>query len=85
MSGDDTSAPGTPVSFEEALGRLDRIVARLEGGEVGLEEALQLFEEGQRQVAVCRERLTAAKERIEELTGTSGDRPNQDAGDENPF
>lgn len=57
-----------PATFEEALARLDRVVARLEGGEVGLEEAVTLFEEGQRHLRVCRERLAVAQRRIEELT-----------------
>lgn len=57
-----------PATFEEALARLDQVVARLEGGEVGLEEAVTLFEEGQRHLRACRERLAVAQRRIEELT-----------------
>ena len=57
-----------PPTFEEALRRLDEVVARLEGGEVGLEEAVALFEQGQGYLAACRERLAAAQRRIEELT-----------------
>ena len=38
------------------------------GGEVGLEEAVALFEQGQRYLAACRERLAVAQRRIEELT-----------------
>ena len=56
------------MTFEEALRRLDEVVARLEGGEVGLEEAVALFEQGQGYLAACRERLAAAQRRIEELT-----------------
>ena len=62
----------------KALADLDRVVARLESGEVGLEEAVALFEEGQRHLRACRERLGVAQRRIEELT--SEDLP--DAGDE---
>jgi exodeoxyribonuclease VII small subunit len=57
-----------PMSFEEALRRLDEVVARLDSGEVGLEEAVALFEQGQGYLAACRERLAAAQRRIEELT-----------------
>jgi exodeoxyribonuclease VII small subunit len=57
-----------PLTFEEALRRLDEVVARLEGGDVGLEEAVALFEQGQAYLAACRERLAAAQRRIEELT-----------------
>ena len=61
---------GAPT-FEEALRRLDEVVARLEGGEVGLEEAVALFEDGQGYLAACRERLASAQRRIEELTAES--------------
>jgi exodeoxyribonuclease VII small subunit len=57
-----------PATFEEALRLLDEVVARLESGDVGLEEAVALFERGQAHLAVCRERLAAAQMRIEELT-----------------
>ena len=56
------------LSFERALEELDRVVVRLESGEVGLEEAVALFEEGQRYLTACRERLGVARKRIEELT-----------------
>lgn len=64
------TTPGgeAPVTFEEALRRLDEVVARLESGEIGLEEAVALFEQGQTLLASCRERLAAAQRRIEELT-----------------
>ena len=60
-----------PLSFEQALARLDEVVTRLEGGEVGLEEAVGLFEQGQAYLATCRERLARAQQRIEELTSAS--------------
>lgn len=58
------------LTFEEALAGLDGVVSRLEGGEVGLEEAVALFEEGQRYLAACRERLAVAQARIDELTAS---------------
>jgi exodeoxyribonuclease VII small subunit len=82
--------PGeAPPTFEEALRRLDEVVARLEGGEVGLEEAVALFEKGQGYLAACRERLVAAQRRIEELTAESlppapGEPPAREA-DPRPF
>lgn len=60
----------TPTTFEDALNALEAVVAQLERGEVGLEEAVRLFEEGQRYLAVCRERLGAARARIDELTAS---------------
>jgi len=74
-------APEPPATFEEALRLLDEVVARLESGEVGLEEAVALFERGQGYLAVCRERLAAAQRRIEELTA-EGLPPDAGAGPE---
>jgi exodeoxyribonuclease VII small subunit len=76
------------MSFEEALRRLDEVVARLDSGEVGLEEAVTLFERGQGYLAACRERLAAAQRRIEELTAEELPRePDAPAGEaaEPPF
>ncbi len=67
MSG-DPPPPGDGLTFEQALAGLDEVVGKLEGGEVGLEEAVALFERGQAYLAACRERLAAAQRRIEELT-----------------
>jgi exodeoxyribonuclease VII small subunit len=66
-------APGTPPSFENALGRLSEIVERLEGGELPLEESLKLFEEGVRMARTAESRLDAAEKRVEELLGIDGD------------
>ncbi len=56
------------TTFESELAALDEIVRRLEEGDVGLEQAVALFEQGRRHLAVCRERLAAVKGRIDELT-----------------
>ena len=54
-------------SFEESLADLEEIVAKLESGDLPLEESLQLFEEGVRLSRTCRERVTQAERRIEIL------------------
>lgn len=63
----------SPESFESALGRLARIVSDLEDGAIGLEESLTRFEEGMRLLRHCHEVLSAAEQRIEELTGFDAD------------
>lgn len=78
-----SAADPEPVSFDRALAELDRIVARMEQGDVGLEEAVALFEEGQRHLATCRERLAAAQRRIEELT--ADDLPAGEEAEAEPF
>jgi exodeoxyribonuclease VII small subunit len=55
------------LSFEDALGELEVIVERLERGQTGLDEALQLWARGEELHRVCLARLDAAQGRVEEL------------------
>jgi exodeoxyribonuclease VII small subunit len=55
------------LSFEDALAELEDIVARLEAGELTLEESLALFERGQRLAGLCHAALDRAELRLEEL------------------
>ncbi len=64
----EDAAAEQEMAFEVALARLDEVVARLEAGGVGLEEAVGLFEQGQEYLRLCRTRLAVAQRRIEELT-----------------
>ena len=56
-----------PQQFEDAFERLEEIVAKLEGGEVALEESLELYAEGMKLVKFCGKKLTAAEQKIERL------------------
>jgi exodeoxyribonuclease VII small subunit len=62
-----------PVSFEDAMARLERIVADLEGGRYTLEESLQKFEEGIALGNHCRTMLERADLRVRTLV-EAGDR-----------
>lgn len=53
--------------FEEALEGLERIVRDLEGGDLPLDDALKLFEEGVRLSRFCSAKLDEAEKRIEIL------------------
>jgi exodeoxyribonuclease VII small subunit len=53
--------------FEQSLTELEDIVARLEAGDLPLEESLKLFEDGIRLSRTCRDRITQAERRIEVL------------------
>lgn len=55
-------------TFEEAAKELEQIVDRLEHGQAPLDEALALWERGERLYAICRRQLDAAQGKIEELT-----------------
>ena len=54
-------------SFESSLSELEKIVAQLEAGDLPLEQSLELFEKGIRLSRECRERLSKAEQKIEEL------------------
>lgn len=56
------------ASFEQSLTRLDEIVRRMECGDVPLEEALKLFEEGTTLVAACNKMLDDAELKVVQLT-----------------
>jgi exodeoxyribonuclease VII small subunit len=53
--------------FEEILRKLEKNVASLESGDVPLEEALKLFEEGIKLSRVLTERLASAEESVKQL------------------
>ena len=54
-------------SFEQAQAELERIVERLERGDVGLEELTSLWERGEELYRRCADQLSAAQGTIEEL------------------
>ena len=53
------------LSFEQALTRLEEIVAELDGGELPLETALVRFEEAMRLMELCAARLAEAEAKVE--------------------
>lgn len=57
--------------FEQALKRLEEIVAELEKGELALERALELFEEGIGISRLCGEKLEEAERKVEMLVKDS--------------
>jgi len=62
-------------TFEATLASLEKIVRRLEEGDLQLEESLKLFEEGVRLSRECNERLKQAERRIEVLTKRENSEP----------
>jgi exodeoxyribonuclease VII small subunit len=53
------------LSFEESLGELEEIVAKLEGGKLGLSDALAEYELGVQRLKGCYQILQHAERRIE--------------------
>jgi len=58
------------LSFEEAMNKLERIVSQLESGDVPLETAIDLFQEGMRLSQLCGSKLELVERRIELLIET---------------
>jgi exodeoxyribonuclease VII small subunit len=56
-------------SYEEAVVRLEEIVAKLEAGDLSLDECLTLFEEGIGLAKYCSGKLDAAEGKLEILLG----------------
>jgi exodeoxyribonuclease VII small subunit len=55
------------LSFEEAYAELEATVARLERGDLPLEESIALFERGQALAAHCNLQLDSAELKVRQL------------------
>src|SRR5262245_63997147 len=64
---------GQEQSFESSLASLERIVAQLESGELPLERALELFEEGVALARRCQSQLGDAERKVEMLLRERGE------------
>jgi len=53
--------------FEDALNKLEKIVSKLEEGDIPLEESLKLFEEGIQLSRFCNQKLDEAEKKVEIL------------------
>ena len=61
------------ANFEQAMERLETIVEKLESGDVPLEAAIELFQEGMSLSRICGQKLEQVERRIEMLVeGESG-------------
>ena len=57
----------TDVTYETASGRLESIIERLDSGEAGLRETLELCREGRGLVEVCAGELDAVSQGLDAL------------------
>jgi exodeoxyribonuclease VII small subunit len=64
---------GQEQSFESSLASLERIVANLESGDLPLERALELFEEGVALARRCQSQLGDAERKVEMLLRERGE------------
>ncbi len=66
--------PNAPASYEAAVQELEQLVARMESGQLALDDMLGAYQRGAVLLAYCRERLTAVENQVRLL----------DDGDANP-
>lgn len=59
------------MDFEKKLNRLEEIVAKMERGELPLEDSLKMFEEGVKLSRECHQQLTAAEQKVQKLVSVS--------------
>lgn len=64
-----------PNEFETAFQKLEKIVQRLEGEEMPLDESLQLFEEGIKLSRFCHQRLEEVEKKIELILADAKGQP----------
>ncbi len=58
--------------FEKSLQQLEKIVGKMESGELGLEESLKQFESGIKLAKSCQDTLANAELRVEQLIEKNG-------------
>jgi exodeoxyribonuclease VII small subunit len=64
-----TPAPAATaeMSYEEALGELERLVASMEDGQLPLDRLMQSYERGAELLQLCRSRLDAVEQQVKVL------------------
>jgi len=70
------------MTFEEAVKRIDEIVASLEKGDAQLDKSLTLFEEGVKLIEMCGELLDNAEQTVMRLQKAADSEPKEYIFDE---
>lgn len=60
------------INFEEAMDLLEEIVQQLESGDVPLEKAIELFQDGMKMAHLCSSKLELVEKKIEILIEENG-------------
>ena len=56
------------MNFENNLKKLEELVARMESGDIKLDDMIKAFEEGRKLVDTCQKDLESIRQRIEKVT-----------------
>ena len=68
-----TKPPESPAGFEASMEALEALVARMEAGDLPLEQSLREYEHGMELIRACQNALDEAQRKIETLA--NGDPP----------
>lgn len=63
-----SETPVEEMSFEQAMGELEKVVGLLERGDVALEESISLYERGAQLKKRCEDKLKDAEEKVAAIT-----------------
>ncbi len=75
MSEDETGPAIAEMSFEAALQELESIVAKLERGDVPLEQSIEIYERGELLKKHCDGLLKTAEQKIEKIRLSADGKP----------
>jgi exodeoxyribonuclease VII small subunit len=73
----ETSDPGAVQTFEATLEELEALVARMESGELGLEESLAAVERGMEQTPPGQVGRKNAEQKVQQHTQTGVNAPHE--------
>ena len=71
----DATPDPAELRFEEAIAELERIIASIDAGEIGLEEAMVAHRRGRTLVSRCREVLDAVSKELESASDSASEDP----------
>ena len=63
----DETTDVSKLTFEQALEQLEKIVDRLERGDVALDESIKIYEQGEALKKHCATLLQAAEDKVEKI------------------
>ncbi|NGX58366.1 MAG: Exodeoxyribonuclease 7 small subunit [Chlamydiae bacterium] len=55
------------MGFEEAVKRLEKILEKMNSGNISLDDSLKMFEEANALITSCNKRLASAEQKVEKL------------------
>lgn len=67
------------LSFEDSFARLERVIRKMETGDLSLDDSVSLYEEGMRLARHCGEELDNAELRVNELLAAVADELGDDS------